>query len=75
MAGEAARLAAAAAMQEALQDHTRNKKSNDIPLFYGISDRDTIKPQQLIDRIEAAAVMAEWDKAFPANDAAGEAAG
>ena len=61
MAGDAA-AAPAAAMQDALRDHSRNKKSNNIPLFYGISERDTIKPQQLVDHIEAAAVMAEWDK-------------
>ena len=60
------------ALATALSNHDRTRKSTDIPLFYG-REVDTVKPQQLIDRIEAAVSIANWDK--PVGDAADAANG
>ena len=45
-----------------LTQHDRTRRSTDIPLFYGIKSRDTISPQQLIDRLNRAAEIANWDE-------------
>lgn len=47
----------------ALTQHDRTRRSTDIPLFYGMKNRDTISPQQLIDRLNRAAEIAGWDEA------------
>ena len=60
------------ALATALTNHDRTRRSTDIPLFYG-KEGDTVKPQQLLDRIEAAADIANWDK--PVGDDAGLAVG
>ena len=49
------------AMETALNNHDRSKRSSDIPLFYGTKDKDTVNPQQLVDRIERAAAISNWD--------------
>lgn len=50
-----------AAISTALIAHDRVRRTTDIPLFYGIKEKDTITPQQLIDRLERAARVAKWD--------------
>ena len=42
-------------LQAALENHERNKRTTDIPLFYGNPALDKISPLDLIERIEAAA--------------------
>ena len=42
-------------LQAALETHERNKRTTDIPLFYGNPTLDRISPLDLIERIEAAA--------------------
>lgn len=54
---------AAAAMQGTLANHDQVKKSTDLPKFTGQSGADSINPQILVDRIDAAAVIANWDEA------------
>lgn len=49
----------------ALINHDRVRRTTDIPLFYGIKEKDTITPQQLVERIDVAARVANW-----ANDQA-----
>ena len=69
---------AAAALETALSNHDRSKRSSDIPLFYGTKDKDTVNPQQLVDRIERAAAISNWDAAVGAGanaDALGLAKG
>jgi len=50
----------AAAMQQALLQHERVRKSTDLPLFYGSKDRDTIDPQDFLSRFETASNIARW---------------
>ena len=50
-----------AAIAGALIAHDRVRRTTDIPLFYGIKEKDTITPQQLIDRLERAARVAKWE--------------
>jgi hypothetical protein len=45
----------------ALTNHDRVRRSTDIPLFYGKKEKDTVTPQQLIERIEKAARIAGWN--------------
>ena len=49
------------ALETALNNHNRSKRSSDIPLYYGTKDKDTVNPQQLVDRIERAAAISNWD--------------
>lgn len=49
------------ALANALTQHDKVRRSTDIPLFYGRSDKDTITPNQLIERIERAARVANWN--------------
>jgi hypothetical protein len=51
----------AAALNNVLINHDRVRRTTDIPLFYGVKERDTITPQQLIERIERAARVANWN--------------
>ena len=62
----------AEALQTALNNHERAKRSTDIPLFYGSKDKDTVTAQQLVDRIERAAGIANWDA--PTGNPQGDAA-
>jgi hypothetical protein len=50
------------AMAAALAQHERIRRSTDLPLFYGRPDKDTIPARLLIDRIEKAAVIGQWDE-------------
>ena len=50
----------AAALQDALIAHDRVRRTTDIPLFYGRKGKDTIEPQQYIERLERAATVANW---------------
>ena len=50
----------AAAIQQALIAHDRVRRTTDIPLFYGRKGKDTIEPQQYIERLERAATVAQW---------------
>jgi hypothetical protein len=43
-----------------LINHDRVRRTTDIPLFYGVKEKDTISPQQLVDRLERAARVAGW---------------
>ena len=47
-------------LAEALTNHDRVRRSTDIPLFYGKKGKDTVTPQQLIERLEKAAGIAGW---------------
>jgi len=40
--------------------HDRTRRTTDIPLFFGIKEKDSITPQQLIERLERAARVAKW---------------
>jgi hypothetical protein len=51
---------AAAQIQQALITHDRVRRTTDIPLFYGRKGKDTIEPQQYIERLERAATVAQW---------------
>ena len=44
----------------ALTNHDRVRRSTDIPLFFGKKGKDTVTPQQLIERLEKAAGIAGW---------------
>ena len=59
-AGGAADGGAPPGLDNALIAHDRVRRTTDIPLFYGIKEKDTITPQQLIDRLERAARVARW---------------
>ncbi len=48
------------ALQAALLNHDRVRRTTDIPLFYGKKNKDTIQPQQYIERLEKAARVAQW---------------
>jgi len=49
------------ALQAALNAHDRVRKSTDLPLFYGKKEKDTVTPNVLLDRINRAAVIANWN--------------
>ena len=51
----------AVALEDALRNHDRIRRSTDLPLFYGRKEKDSVTPEFLIDRLEAAAVVARWD--------------
>jgi len=48
-------------LQAALLNHDRVRRTTDIPLFFGNKAKETITPQQLIERIEIAAEVANWN--------------
>ena len=58
----------AAAMQNALTQHDRVRRSTDLPLFYAKKEKDTITAKFLIERLEAAAVVATYDDARKCNE-------
>ena len=51
------------AMNAALLQHDRVRRSTDLPLFYGRKDKDTTTARLMVDRIEMAAEIAGWDNA------------
>jgi hypothetical protein len=51
----------AAQIQQALITHDRVRCTTDILLFYGQKGKDTIIPQQLVFRLEKAALVAGWN--------------
>ena len=51
----------AEALQAALTQHDKVRRSTDIPLFYGNKNKDTISPHQLLERINRAKRVARWD--------------
>jgi hypothetical protein len=53
-------MAAAQQLQAALLNHDRVRGTTFIPLFYWRKSKDTIQPQQLIERLEKAAKVAAW---------------
>ena len=54
---------AAAQVQQALLNHDRVKRSTDLPLFFGNKTRDTTTAPALLDRINIAAEIANWNQA------------
>lgn len=48
-------------LAQVLTQHDKVRRSTDIPLFYGKADKDTISPQQLIERLTRAARVANWN--------------
>lgn len=60
-AGDGGAGAAGAAINNALIQHDRVRRTTDIPLFHGVPSKDTISPQQLLDRLERAARVANWN--------------
>ena len=49
-------------IRQVLTQHDRTRRSTDIPLFYGRKEKDTISPQQLLDRLDRAQGIAEWNE-------------
>ncbi len=52
-------------LQQALNAHDRVRKSTDLPLFFGRKDKDTVPPHLLLDRINRAATVANWNTDEP----------
>jgi len=50
----------ARAINNALVEHDRIRRTTDIPIFHGVAEKDTISPQQLVERLERAARVARW---------------
>ena len=48
-------------LQQALNAHDRVRKSTDLPLFFGRKDKDTVPAHLLLDRINRAATVANWN--------------
>ncbi len=48
-------------MQQALNVHDRVQKSTNLPLFFGRKDKDTVLPHLLLDRINRAATVTNWN--------------
>jgi Retrotransposon gag protein/Zinc knuckle len=61
------------AIEAALLRHDRVRKSTDLPLFYGSKDKDTVDPQDFLDRFETASEIAQWVPAPAAGQPANEA--
>jgi Retrotransposon gag protein len=57
----------AAAMAQALNNHDHLKRSMDMPLFFGLKEKDTITARHLIERIERAPVIATWNAELTCN--------
>ena len=53
-------MAQAAAMEQALLNHERVRKSTELPLFYGRKDKDVIDPHDFLKRFETASEIARW---------------
>ena len=54
-------MAQQAAMQAALNAHDHVRCLNNLPLFFGRADKDSISVRLLVDRIETAAQIAGWN--------------
>ena len=52
---------AQAAHLAALGAHDKIRRSSELPLFYGNRTRDTISAKNLVDRLENAANIANWN--------------
>jgi hypothetical protein len=63
----------AAAFQQALVAHERIRKSTDLPLFHGDRSKDTIEPQDFLNRFETASQIANWVPAPAAGQPPNEA--
>ncbi len=48
-------------LQQALNGHDPVCKSTDLPLFFGRKYKDTVPPHLLLDRINRAATVANWN--------------
>ncbi len=48
-------------LQEALNAHDHVRKSTDLPLFFGRKDKDIVPPNLLLDCINRAATVAQWN--------------
>ena len=48
------------AVQDALLQHDRVRRSTELPLFYGVAGKDTLSARNLIERAEAAGWIANW---------------
>jgi hypothetical protein len=48
-------------LQQALNTHDRVCKSTNLPLFFGRKDKDTVLSHLLLDRINRAATVANWN--------------
>ena len=48
-------------IQAALAADRRDKKATDIPVFYGDKAKDTLTARQLVQRVQRAAGVANWD--------------
>ena len=46
--------------QAALLQHDRVRRSCDLPIYYGETDKDTISARDMIERLETTARIAEW---------------
>ncbi len=55
------------AQLHALNQHDRNKKVADIPHWHAILGKDTLTAKQLIQKIEHAAGICQWDNAAKAQ--------
>jgi len=53
---------AAAAMQEALNNHERMRKSTQLPLFHGRPEVDTVSARLMVDRVTEAARIGGWSQ-------------
>ena len=48
-------------IQDALLQHDRVRRSTDLPVFFGVPQKDIISARNLIDRLETAAQVAAWN--------------
>lgn len=54
---------AAQAIAQGLRAHDEVRRSTQLPLFYGFDKENTISANTLLDRVDAAAAVANWDNA------------
>lgn len=47
-------------VQAALLQHDRVRRSSDLPVYYGVPQKETISARDLIERLEKTAEIAEW---------------
>ena len=47
-------------LQQTLTQHDRVRRSTDLPLFYGNPAKDVLTANQLVERLESAAIVARW---------------
>ena len=51
-----------AQLNVAMERSVRLQRSTDLPLFYGSKDKDTVEPLFLVERVEWAAGVANWNQ-------------